>query len=147
MFLNLFQSKYSNSSPIFAARLPKCFFTDMRDIPGITCAKCGQRMVSSTEKEKILNQISEGSKAVLQRSVFDKYRELEPFKFLLKISEHHPRTSIALLLEDKKNKKEVKKMKHSSQCTLEQIVGISKDYIKKSPQVIRILYKYREGMV
>lgn len=146
MFINLFSNKYNNSQPTFSGRLPKGFFTDVRDVPGIHCAKCGHRMLSIPEKDKIINKMSEGSRTVLQRPVFDKYRELPVFQFLLKISEHHPRTSIADLLEDKINKEEANSLNCSSKDMLKEIIGISKNYIKKSPQVIRFLYKYRDGM-
>ena len=144
MFINLFPSKYNNSQPTFSSRLPRGFFTDVRDVPGIHCAKCGHRMLSIPEKDKIINKMSEGARTVLQRPVFDKYRELPVFQFLLKISEHHPRTSIVNLVEN--HKKAVKRLNRSSKDMLEEIVGISNDYIKKSPQVIRFLYKYRDGM-
>ena len=144
MFINLFPSKYNDSKPTFSGRLPRGFFTDVRDVPGIHCAKCGHRMLSIPEKDKIINKMSEGARTVLRRPVFDKYRELPVFQFLLKISEHHPRTSIVNLVDN--HKKAVKRLNRSSKDMLEEIVGISNDYIKKSSQVIRFLYKYRDGM-
>ena len=145
MILNLFTPKY-NTQPTFTARLPKGNFSDIRHIPGITCAKCGHRMTSIPEQNNIINKMTEYAKKVLQRTEFDSYRGLPAFQFILDIVEKHPRTPLTTIIENKQNKEKIAQLDIPAQEMIEEMTTISKNFFQKSPQVIKVLYKYRDEM-
>lgn len=145
MILNLFTPKY-NTQPTFTARLPKGNFSDICHIPGITCAKCGHRMTSIPEQNNIINKMTEYAKKVLQRTEFDSYRGLPAFQFILDIVEKHPRTPLTTIIENKQNKEKIAQLDIPAQEMIEEMTTISKNFFQKSPQVIKVLYKYRDEM-
>ena len=59
MLLKLFTAKYNNSQPSFSAGVPKNYFKDIRDIPKLTCAKCGNQMMSRPEEYKFIDKMCE----------------------------------------------------------------------------------------
>lgn len=146
MLLKLFTPKYNNSQPSFAAGVPKNYFKDIRDIPKLTCAKCGNQMMSKPEEYKFIDKMCESAQKVLQRKEFDEYRNSPVFKFLLNISQNNPRTSLASLIENKQNKLQITELQSSSIKKAEEIVELSRNFMRPSSQVMNKLYKYRDKM-
>ena len=65
MLINIFN--FNNNLGVyqkqsFEGRLPKKVFSDIRDIPKLTCAKCGNELVSIPERDEFLDKFGAPAK-------------------------------------------------------------------------------------
>lgn len=146
MLLNLFTLNNYNNQPVFGYRLPKRSFNDIRDIPGLTCAKCGEKMFSLIERDEFINKLLAGSKTCLKNHEFDEFRNSNRFRFLQNLANRHPRTPLAVIVEDKTIKYKISKFGGFGQREVSEIVDISKNITKNAPQVIKKLMPLKERM-
>ena len=146
MLLKLIKVKCNNLKPSCTVVVPKKCSIDFRYIPKLTCAKCGNRMMSRTEENAFLDKMGESAQKVLKRKEFDKYRNTPVFEFLLNISQNNSRTSLASLVKNTQNKLQIAQMQESSIKNAEEIVELAKKFMRPSSQVMNRLYKYRDKM-
>lgn len=146
MFLNIYPKQNNTTQPTFGYGIPKKSFSDIRDIPGLTCAKCGHKMISLPERDKFIDSLLDGAKDCLQRPEFNEYRKSNPFRFLFNLAKKHPRTSLAKIVEDKKVQYKISRFGKFDQTEIREIVDVSKDFLKNAPQVMKKIYPLREKM-
>ncbi len=146
MFINIFN--FNNNLGVsqkqsFEGRLPKKVFFDIRDIPKLTCAKCGNELISIPERDEFLDTFGAVAKKTLANPVFDDFRQFNAFKFLKNLSERHPRTSLSQIVKNKIVEHKILKFTDFDKKLIKEVIDISKDYTQKSPQVIKKLYPLR----
>ena len=146
MFITPYPQKSAKTQPTFGYGIPKKTFSDIRDIPGLTCAKCGQKMISIPERDKLLDSLMVGAQSCLQRPEFDEFRKSQWFKFLNNLAKKHPRTSLVKIIEDKNVQYKISRMGKFGKKEIDEIVGVSKDFLKNSPQVMKKIYPLRDRM-
>lgn len=149
MFINIFN--FNNNLSVsqkqsFEGRLPKKVFFDIRDIPKLTCAKCGNELVSIPERDAFLDKFGAPAKKTLANPVFDDFRQFQAFRFLKNLSERHPRTSLSQIVKNKIVEHKILKFTDFDKKLIKEVIDISKDYTQKSPQVIKKLYPLRSNL-
>ena len=145
MLLNLFTLN-NNNQPAFGYGIPKRSFNDVRDIPGLTCAKCGKKMMSLLERDELINKLLAGSKTCLQRHEFDEFRNSNNFRFLVNLSKKHPKTPLYAIVQDKDVKYKISRMGNFGRKEINEVVDISRTVTRKAPQVIKKLLPFKDRM-
>ena len=145
MLLNLFTLN-NNNQPAFGYGIPKRSFNDVRDIPGLTCAKCGKKMMSLLERDELINKLLAGSKTCLQRHEFDEFRNSNNFRFLVNLSKKHPKTPLYAIVQDKDVNYKISRMGNFGRKEINEVVDISRTVTRKAPQVVKKLLPFKERM-
>lgn len=146
MFINIFpcNNNYGVSQKQnFEGRLPKKVFSDIRDIPRLTCAKCGNELISIPERDEFLDKFASVAKKTLAKPVFDDFRKFDAFRFLKNLSEKHPKTSLSQITKDKIVENKILRFNEFDKKLIKEVIDISKDFTQNSPQVIKKLYPLR----
>ena len=133
---------YNNSfTPTFGYGIPKRNFFDIRDIPKLTCAKCGGQMLSSIEREELLNKTRVGAAFALRNTAIQSHNGSPVFKLLVEFAKKHPRTPLANFVST--NKKMINHLPEEQKAELDEIVEIANTITLKAPQVIKKLHKIK----
>ena len=133
---------YNNSfTPTFGYAIPKRNFFDIRDIPKLTCAKCGGQMLSSIEREELLNKTRAGAAFALRNTAIQSHNGSPVFKLLVEFAKKHPRTPLANFVST--NKKMINHLPQEQKAELDEIVEIANTITLKAPQVIKKLHKIK----
>lgn len=130
----------------FDGKLPKKIFSDIRDIPKLNCAICGDNVISLPERDIFLDKFTAGSKKTLENPIFDEFRQSNIFKFLKNLSKKHPNMPLQKIVNKDLVKAKISRFGQFDQNQVKEIVDISNTFTQNAPQVIKKLYPLRERM-
>lgn len=128
--------------PSFGHRLPNAVFYEIRDIPGLTCGICGDKMLTSDEITKFLKSFAAGSKRALENHALDRFRGNEGFTFIEKLSALEPKKTIRSLIDKEEVREEIYKLKPNVRFQVKQIAMHADGISIKAPQAIKKINKY-----
>ncbi len=129
------------SKPIFGYRLPQDTFTDIRDIPKLKCAICGEDMFTQEDLNKFLQTFIPNSKRALNSEKMKPYRETPAFLYLLSLSEKSPNTKLSNLI--KQNENHIQKFDEKNKRYITEIANIAETTSIRAPQAIKKFEKIR----
>ena len=120
----------------FEGRYPKGIFYDVRDIPNLTCAKCGEKMIRRQEAESFLSKIRPALSVCLKKS--KELQQSKEFPLLDMIAKMYPKENIDKVLSHTKVE-EIKKIPIF-------VINIIKRITYNAPLVVKRLQKYKNYM-
>lgn len=129
----------NNNSPNFGYRFPKNAVTDARFIPHLSCAKCGKKMLTLSEIDKIINNFRVSSSAAMNHDEFKSIQGTYEYECLADIAKQFPRISFARAINRKGVQKYLSYLPQETQARILDMVDISKGFSKKAPQVVKKL--------
>lgn len=135
--ISFFDSK--KSAPNFTGRLPKGVFYDIRDIPNLTCARCGKKMMSIPQRNHFVTSVRAGSRAELRNTALDEFRTHDVFKFFSNLSKKHPFTPLEKLVSRKSVKRKMDGLGRVGKLEAKEILEITGGMTKNAPQVMKKL--------
>ena len=132
-------------SPQFKASYPKnLVISDIRDIPGLTCARCGEKMLSRQEFNDYIKKFVVGASTALKSPIFDKIRNSKAFQMIEEIAKAHPRTPVSKLISENL---ETDAIEGTESDKIRQFVIAESDKMcKKSPQTLDLLERINAGL-
>ena len=135
--ISFFDSK--KSAPNFTGRLPKGVFYDIRDIPNLTCARCGKKMMSIPQRNHFVTSVRAGSRAELRNTALDEFRTHDVFKFFNNLSKKHPFTPLEKLVSRKSVKRKMDGLGRVGKLEAKEILEITGGMTRNSLQVMKKL--------
>ncbi len=141
---NSYTNENRRINPTFGYRLPKNPVTDIRDIPHLHCASCGNDTLRASDILDILKTFAAGSKRVLENGLLQPYKDTEAFKFLKELSVTAPKKSISSLVKTPEALSKIKTFQNDTQLEISKIALLSESITVKSPAVMKRLERYYE---
>lgn len=127
----------------FGYKLPKRVFHDIRDIPRLKCACCGEDMLTKTEMKDFTDSFLAGSKRALENSAMERFRGTPAYEFISGLSEIAPKKTVRELISMRENKIKIGTLGPKTQIDINMIALTADGISLKAPRVMQKLEKYR----
>ncbi|MBE7713182.1 MAG: hypothetical protein E7Z87_05510 [Cyanobacteria bacterium SIG26] len=144
MQINLFQNQNNNTN--FTARLPQKVFKEVKEIPGMCCAKCRNIMLSAPEVDTFMGKLAVDSRTTIKNQVDGVIENKSVFHFLKSLADEYPRTSFYEIV--KKPEVQIRIANELSDKELKlfnSVVELSSAELKKAPIVVNKLKALRDN--
>ena len=121
----------------FEGRYPNKVYSDVRDIPNLPCAKCGQKMLVRMEDQNFLTKIRPVLKTCLKK--LKKFEKVNGYKILEQLANKYPKDNIDKILLREEEKEQTNLLSPK-------LVNEVRAITYNAPFVIKKLEKYRKYM-
>lgn len=143
MQIVLFNNNQNNIN--FTARLPQKVFKEVKDIPGMCCAKCRNKMLSSPELDTFMGKLAVDSRTTMKTHVDGNIENKSVVQFLKSLSEQYPRTSFYEIAKKPEVKKRIaKELSDKDRNFVQSIMEFSSVDLKRAPIVVNKLKALKE---
>ena len=143
MQISLFPNQNNNIN--FTARLPQKIFKEVKDIPGMCCAKCRNKMLSTPELDTFMGNLAVDSRTTIKTHIEGNMENNHVANFLKSLSDQYPRTSFYEIV--KKPDVQIRlaqELSDKERRFVESVIELSSADLKRAPIVVNKLKSLRE---
>lgn len=137
------KSQNVSLKPSFGYRLPNDTFEDIRDIPKLHCAICGEAMLTQDDLNEFLLGFRPNSKRALNSKAISQYKDTNAYIILKELSEKSPNKRLNKIVKEAEDKKIFEKLDKDTIKDIKKIVKISENLSIRAPQAIKRFEKIR----
>lgn len=139
-----FQTKtYNQNRPSFGHRLPNKVFTNIYDIPNLTCGCCKNVMPTKEEISLFLSTLVPKAGKTLKSKSLEPYKETEAYAILCELAKNNPKKSVRQIITTDEAVSALKQTKVRTQLIINEIADLTDTMTGPSAVVIKKLDKYR----
>lgn len=143
--INPYNIPQKNVQPSFMAG--KVVYKELKQIPKLTCACCGKKMVTPDAFEKFITTVARPLIQLIKKGVFREFfQDVNLAKILTDVAEEYPNDSLDKILNNQEIKKKISKVCLSKQGNYQQVKLAARSELRSADVVLKRLASFRDIM-
>lgn len=134
-----------NSIPSFNAS--KTIYKEFKQIPNLTCACCGEKMIRSEAQDRLFKNLSQPISKLIKKDIFKEWFKEIPIGIVLaEFCAKFPKDTLDKIITDKTNYKKLNEACKKNKCLLTQVLATSHSELRSSKAVLHRMKPFRNYM-
>ena len=137
----------SNSNSALNFKSKKIIYKEFKQIPNLTCACCGKKMIHAEIRDKLFKNVSQPIGKLIKKGVFKEwFKELPIAIVLAEFCAKFPEDTLDKIITDKTNYKKINEACKKNKCLLTQVLDTSHSELRSAKAVLHRMKSFRNYM-